>query len=274
MVARKEGNAGRATLDKIILNGSYGADGQNNEKFSDVKFLNREKTIKAHANYNFKATHKVTDELYIVEKDPLSATCRKLLQSSHATLSNAKFWYMTFYYKFMNRCLYKNKFHFIYTDTDSYMFAVAGDPSRDFNQNFDAIVTDREFYTKNYDLFFPKKKTLLTLEYEHCGYDMIALAPKNYRITDGKEETVKQKGVTITKTMNNHLNEEAFKKCINNGEIIPAENNVLRTKGQVMTKQILRKTGISGVCTKSVVLENQCCAPFIYGVPAENYHVK
>jgi hypothetical protein len=252
MIARKENNTGRAALDKIILDGSYGADGQNSA---------------------FKATHKVNDDLFIVEKDPVIATCKKPLQSSYATLSNAKFLYLTFVYKFMYKCLDQQKFHFIYTDTDSYMFAVAGDPTRDFNQNFEAIVKDKEFYANNYELFFPKKKTLLTLEYEHCGYDMIALAPKNYRITDRKEETIKQKGGTISKTVNTHLNEEAFKNCLNNGEIIPAENHVLRTKGTVMTKQILRKTGISGICTKSVVLENQCCAPFIHGISASNYHV-
>jgi hypothetical protein len=272
--AKKEGNTGRSILDKIVLNGSYGSDGQNNEKFTTIKFLNRDKTIKAHANYNFKATHKVTDDLFIVEKEPTSASCKKPLQSAFATLSNAKFWYLTFVYKFMNRCLDQSRFHFIYTDTDSYMFAVAGDPARGLEQNFDAIVTDREFYDKNYDLFFPKQKTLLTLEYEHCGYDMIALAPKNYYITDRIEETVKQKGVTIDGTRNTHLNKEAFEDCANNGVIAIAENNVLRTKNNHMTKQILRKTGISGVNTKSVVLENGCCCPFIHGLTSDNYHVK
>jgi hypothetical protein len=90
--AKKEGNTGRSILDKIVLNGSYGSDGQNNEKFTTIKFLNRDKTIKAHANYNFKATHKVTDDLFIVEKEPTSASCKKPLQSAFATLSNAKFW--------------------------------------------------------------------------------------------------------------------------------------------------------------------------------------
>jgi hypothetical protein len=144
------------------------------------------------------------------------------------------------------------------------MFAVAGDPNRGIDQNFDAIVKDREFYDKNYDLFFPKKKTLLSLEYEHCGLDMLALAPKNYYITDGTEETVKQKGVTIDANRNTHINREAFEKCLSEGKITDAENYVLRTKGLQMTKQLMKKTGISGVMTKMIVLENECCCPFIH----------
>jgi hypothetical protein len=65
------------------------------------------------------------------------------------------------------------------------------------------------------------------------------LAPKNYYITDRVEETVKQKGVTIDKNRNNHLNEDAFADCLFYGKISGAENNVLRAKGQHMTKQIL-----------------------------------
>jgi hypothetical protein len=272
--AKKAGNGGKSTLCKIILNGSYGADGQNNEKFSDIKFLNREKTIKAHASCNFKATHKVTDYLFIVEKDPLSASCKKPLHTAFATLSNAKFWYITFIYKFMNRCLDQSRFHFIYTDTDSYMFAIAGDPKRGLEQNFEAIVNDKEFYDNNYDLWFPKKKTLLTLEYEHCRYHMTALAPKNHYIDDGHEETVKQKGVTIDTHRNSHLNREAFKQCLTEGVIIGAQNNVLRAKGQHMTKHVLNKTGLSGVVTKSVVLENQYCCPFVYGLTSDKYHIE
>jgi hypothetical protein len=145
------------------------------------------------------------------------------------------------------------------------------------------IVIDHDFYNKNYNLFFPSKKTLLTLEYEHCGYDMVALAPKNYYITeqtmddrlahfDPKKVTVKQKGVTIDENRNTHINRDVFMDCLQNDNIYGAENVILRSKDQKMTKQIMRKTGISGTMTKMVVLPNEHCCPFIYGVPASNYH--
>jgi hypothetical protein len=105
------------------------------------------------------------------------------------------------------------RLYFVYIDTVSFTFAVAGDLSIEFEQNSEVLTKDRELYDKDYPLFFPKDKTLLTLEHEHCGYDMIALATRNFYTTeqsspewfaaaDLKKETVKQKGVTIDKNRN------------------------------------------------------------------------
>jgi hypothetical protein len=111
-IAKKAGNEGKSILCKIILNGSYGADGQNNEKFSKINFCNEEKATKMQAAGDFKHTTKVNDNLFIIEREPLAATCQKPLQSAFATLSNAKFWYLTFIYEFMNKRLDQSKFHF------------------------------------------------------------------------------------------------------------------------------------------------------------------
>jgi hypothetical protein len=131
----------------------------------------------------------------------------------------------------MTCCLDQPHFHSIYTDTDPYVFAVAGDPNRGVDWNFDAIMKDREFYGKNYDLFFPKTKKLLTLENEYCGLDVTVLAPKNCYTTDGTEETVKQKGVAIDGDRNAHINRDVFEICIRKGQILDAENCIPRTKG-------------------------------------------
>jgi hypothetical protein len=34
------------------------------------------------------------------------------------------------------------------------------------------------------------------------------------------------------------------------------------------------KNGIAGTHNKMIVLDNECCCPFIYGITAENYIVK
>jgi hypothetical protein len=113
---------------------------------------------------------------------------------------------------------------------------------------------------------------------------MIALAPKNYVIItdhthemdifDNKEQEVKLKGVSTRGNQNKQINKEAFEKCFHEGKMIGAENYILRTKNQQMSKQILRKNGISGVCTKSVVLENGACLPFIHGLKSSSYSFK
>ena len=85
---------------------------------------------------------------------------------------------------------------------------------------------------------------------------------------------MKQKGVKLTEYVNTNVNKEAMNKCIKSGETTEAENYILRSKDNRMTKQIQRKLGISGVNTKSVVMENGACLPFVYGVPSTNYDIK
>jgi hypothetical protein len=151
------------------------------------------------------------------------------------------------------------------------MWAVAGNPLRGYEQHFEDIVLDREFYNRNYPLWFPKCKTLLTLEYEHCGYNLIALAPKNYWCDDGNKKEVKLKGVSTRGNLNKHIDQRTFELCLNEKKIIGAKNFVLRMKDHVMTKQLIYKTGLSGVMTKAVVLANHSCVPFVYGISADDY---
>jgi hypothetical protein len=49
------------------------------------------------------------------------------------------------------------------------------------------------------------------------------------------------------------------------------KNYVLRAKENKMTPQLVKKVGISGIIKKSVVLSNQDCLPFVYGLTADNY---
>jgi hypothetical protein len=227
---------GENELCKNILNSSYGADGQNNEKFTNITFMGKRKALFAAAEFNFVNSTKINDDLYLVEREPRTASCKKPLQSAFATLSNAKYWFIRFVYGFMYKCLDMSRIHFIVCDTDSYMWAVAGTGEREkliregilagvsergrervmsmIVPHFEEVVVDREFYEKHYQTWFPRKKTLLTLEYEHCCRNMIALAPKNY-YHDGK---VKLKGVSTRGNLNKHINEQAFLDNIEKGK--------------------------------------------------------
>jgi hypothetical protein len=258
----------------------------------------------ATCNSTFQNKVRISDDVYLVEKDSVAASCKKPIQTAFATLSNAKYWFNTFVYKFMYKCLDRNKFHFVVCDTDSYMWAVAGDGSinkllhdevlkglspcardkilRKIVPHFEEIVCDRKFYEQHYPTWFPSKKTLLTLEYEHCCKNLIALAPKNYCcITeqykeDGKtvrKEDVRTKGATRRGNINKDINEKAFKENLSEGKIKSAQNYTLRQKDHRMTFQYIKKTALSGVITKAVVLENQAFAPFVHGISAKDYVV-
>jgi hypothetical protein len=295
IVAKKAGNKGVDALDKNIMNSSYGQDIQNNENFKTVRFLSKEKAMEAVVKGTFMNSTEITEDLYLVEKDPLSADCKKPLQSGFATLSNAKYWFITFVYKFMFRCLDPERFHFLVCDTDSYMWAVAdkgvrrdlikngilkglSDAGKEKMMNslitfhFEDILKDRQFYEANYDLWIPKKKKLMTLEYDHCCKTLIALAPRNYYCEGGKSKELKLKGISVK--LNKGIDGDAFRKCLHENTIVPAENYALRQKNHEMTKQLIRKSGLTGIHTKMVVLPNQACLPFVYGINADNYVIE
>jgi hypothetical protein len=65
---------GENALCKQILNASYGSDLQNNENFANVKFMSKEKALHAAVNASFISSLKVHNDLYLVEKESLSAT--------------------------------------------------------------------------------------------------------------------------------------------------------------------------------------------------------
>ncbi|GHU22481.1 hypothetical protein FACS189472_15360 [Alphaproteobacteria bacterium] len=88
------------------------------------------------------------------------------------------------------------------------------------------------------------------------------------------KKEVKLKGVSTRGNLNQHINEEAFNVCLKEGKIVEAENYVLRNRKHEMTMQLLRKTGLSGVMTKAIVLPNQACLPFIYDENEEGKLVK
>jgi hypothetical protein len=58
---------------------------------------------------------------------------------------------------------------------------------------------------------------------------------------------------------------EFLTKCMDMNRIHAIEGE------QVMVKNLINKVAISGIHTKMVVLENQSCAPYIYGMNADSY---
>jgi hypothetical protein len=181
---------------------------------------------------------------------------------------------MNFYYEFLNKCLDTDRFHFIVCDTDSMIFAVSGDLNRGLGQGFEGIIKDREYYNKWYSSWFPDTKQLVTLQYEHCCYNMVSLATRNYYEDDGNEGKIKQKGVTTKGKVDEQMNQKACVDCIKEGKITMARNYVLRVKEHKMTSQLIHKIWISGIITKSVVSPNQACCPFIYGLTADKYVIE
>jgi hypothetical protein len=134
------------TFYKICLNGAYGYDIMNTEKYAKISVMDEDKTFLAHLRPNFVASSPLSPGSYAVQTIPKSFSCDTCIIEGFFTLDNAKFWYLNFIYNFLYKCLDLDKIHFIEGDTDSMYWAVAGALDEPNTQGFKHIIKDHEFY--------------------------------------------------------------------------------------------------------------------------------
>ncbi|KAA6402369.1 MAG: hypothetical protein EZS28_002104 [Streblomastix strix] len=259
------------------MNSSYGSDGMNTEKYHKVKIMNRKQTERAIRSNAFMDEQKISEDSYIVQMNPEHCSCKTPLQLAFFVLDNAKYWYPNFTYNFMYKCLDMNRIHFIEEDTNSAYWAISGNPNEDFTQQFNAIIKTSDFYNDNANYFFSSirgdvydEKKILGLVIERQGISMIALAPKNYMIETNycANSKIKLKGVNYKP---NKLTKEQIVDCINEGKITKCTNMRLGQKNHQMSQLSIEKNGITGIHTKAIVLENESCCPYLFGLTAYDY---
>lgn len=264
---------------KISMNGSYGYDGMNTEKFNKVKFCSKDQTYREILSDTYMDAREINEDLYIVQMNNKRVNCNTCLQEAFWTLDNAKFWYLTFIYDFMKKCLDMNKIHFIEGDTDSMYWAIAGNPNESNTQAFKYVVRNRKFYNRHIYKFMPNpnkglddEKKILGLAIEKQGDNMIALAPKCYTIwSDNKCISLKLKGVSLKK---NNIKSEDYRNVIENNITVKGYNINLQMKDGIMSKITIVKNALTAAHTKMIVLENQCCCPFVKGLDAKDYIIQ
>ncbi|KAA6387680.1 MAG: hypothetical protein EZS28_016796 [Streblomastix strix] len=146
--AKLDENKGQKQFFKIVMNSSYGNDGMNTEKYHKVKIMNKKQTERAIISNVFMDEQKVSEDSYHVQMNP-------------------------------EHCSYMNRIHFIEGDTDSAYWAISGNPSEDFTQQFNAVINDRDFYNENAKYFLPTisidvhdEKKILGLAIERQGSSM------------------------------------------------------------------------------------------------------
>ncbi|KAA6332215.1 MAG: hypothetical protein EZS28_053302, partial [Streblomastix strix] len=71
----------------------------------------------------------------------------------------------------------------------------------------------------------------------------------------------------------NKITKDQIVDCINEGKITKSTNMRLGQKNHQMSQLSIEKNGITGIHTKMIVLENQSCCPFMYGLTAKDYSV-
>ncbi|KAA6381809.1 MAG: hypothetical protein EZS28_022662 [Streblomastix strix] len=140
---------------KLIIIASYGYDTLNTEKFGKIKMLDKADTFIAQHHPNHIGTRRISASTFAVQIKPKTATCFKSIQSGVFTLDNAKYQYLNYIYNFMYKCLDRQRFHFVLADTDSIYKAIAGDRAKDCHQQFESIVTYKQFYDQHVYQYLP-----------------------------------------------------------------------------------------------------------------------
>ena len=268
---------GRELFYKTCLNGSYGYDGKNTEKYTKTTIKKKNDTYLAQIYTNFVDTRKINDDCFAVTFNPRNYKCDTCIQEAFFTLDNAKFWYLNFIYNFMYKCLDMDRIHYVEGDTDSMYWAIAGNPNADYHQRFNYVIRDQEFYNEHVYEWFPDpskdvydEKKILGLAIEKEGENCIALAPKCYTIwnNDGTTKSLKLKGVSLKK---NRIVSADYKTALES--TVQGKNINLQLKNHTMSKVTVVKNALTATHTKVIVLPNQVCAPFIHGIKADAYKV-
>ncbi|KAA6353620.1 MAG: hypothetical protein EZS28_050853 [Streblomastix strix] len=265
------------------MNSSYGSDGMNTEKYTEIKVMDKKGALKAHLSNTFMDEQQLGDNAYAVQMNPETCTCKTPIQEAYFVLDNAKYWYLNYIYNFMHKAFDMEKMHFVEGDTDSAYWAVSGSAEAGYLQQFNYVIKDKQFYDDNAKYFFPTiegdlmdEKKILGLAPENQGTEMFAPAPKNYYIKVGEKtnglnemkEKIKIKGVNQKTTK---ISKQNIVDNINDGTITKATNMRLGQKNYIMSKIATQKNGITGIHTKMIVLKDQSCCPYVYGLKASDY---
>jgi hypothetical protein len=260
MKAKRERNKLMEQFCKIVLNASYGMDALNTEKYNRSVLVDRNIAFINQLKDTFVSTEQLDGEMFLQQLKPHTIKCQTALASAYFTLDNGKYWVLNFIYNCLNKCLDKKRFHFIETDTDSLYFAVAGDKEKGIGQGFNEIVLDTMLWTF-IEKELLKEKKLLGFAVEKTGSEMYAIAPKQYAIYNGENETLKNKGINMKVSA---AGMSDYVDVISNGNSKEEKNIIeLRTIGGKKVKLALDKWSLTGIHNKMKVMSNGVCYPFI-----------
>ncbi|KAA6403510.1 MAG: hypothetical protein EZS28_000956 [Streblomastix strix] len=271
----------------LIINASYGYNTLNIEKFGMIKMLDKVGTFIAQHHPNHIGTGLISVNTFAVQIKPKTATCFTSLQSGVFTLDDAKYWYLNFIYNFMYKCLDRRRFHFVLADTDSIYIALAGESAKDCYQQFQVIITDKQFYDQHVYQYLPDPnkdiydyEKILGFGIENEEYELTSLVPKCYSMIVHKRNNEKQqfefkpkiasKGISQSQQIShndyvNVINKDIVKKTI---------NGTLKMYDNVTSSIQVEKYALTGFNNKSIIPRNQCCCPYIKGLKANDYQIK
>ncbi|KAA6395106.1 MAG: hypothetical protein EZS28_009373 [Streblomastix strix] len=278
--AHIEGNKGEELKNKLEANTTFGYDSINTEKYQDFRLCNKKNVWKHHMSNTFLTDKQISENCFIVELEKKRCQCSTPLQVAYFTMDNSKYFYLNAFYNFLTPCLDMNYIHVIYGNIDSLCLAIAHESWP---------VKDKQLWDKFYPHLFPAsndyndKKKILGWNIESEATTCLALVPKCYYmenqrdITSGNSNNMNQNAIMklngVKQEQNSQINKKQFQDNIDKNIITKVNNTSLIHKQEILSQVIQERIGISGINTKTIVLRNQACAPYVNGVKADKYFI-
>ncbi|KAA6389773.1 MAG: hypothetical protein EZS28_014699 [Streblomastix strix] len=151
---------------KLLIKASYRFNTLYTEKFGKIKLLDKADTFIAYHHLSHIDTRRINAKIFAVQFNPKAATCFTSLLTG--------------------KCLDRKPLHFVLADTESIQIAIAGDPNKNYHQQFESIVTDKQFYDQHVYQYLPDPnkdiydyKKILGFGIENEGYELTSLGPKD-----------------------------------------------------------------------------------------------
>lgn len=280
--ARRDGDkdpsmAIRADSTKLVGNSAFGRTGMNKSKHNTTKYLTDIYKARRRVNsWTFRDLNeiKTIDDKVVFEITQGKRTVRQNcpLQVASAVYQMAKLRMLEFYHDCVDKFIDRADYQYIEMDTDSAYMAITSKSINDIIKPSMREQWEKERYDWFPDNRTPESKAyqrrtpgLFKVEWE--GDAMVALTSKMYCCRGDGYDKSSAKGIQASKNAE-VLQFDNFKKVLDEGSIIQAENRGLRAmNGEVFTYQ-QKKDGLCPIYDKRIVLEDGVCTiPLLQGVP-------
>ncbi|KAA6401718.1 MAG: hypothetical protein EZS28_002759 [Streblomastix strix] len=85
--AKIERNKGLEQFCKITMTSSYGSDGMNTEKYTEIKVMDQKGALKSHLSNTFMDEQQLSDNAYAVQLNTETCTCKTPIQEAYFLLT-------------------------------------------------------------------------------------------------------------------------------------------------------------------------------------------
>ena len=243
---------------KTVGNSAFGRTIMNKNKHKKTQFCDEKKFNKLKCKPTFYDAVEY-DNLYEVTQKKKTIKQNMPIQIGCTVFDDSKLRMLQFYYDCVDKYIDRSDFQYIEMDTDSAYMALTDDFEKLIRLELrDEFEQDKSNWfprtdTKEHKAFDKRKPGLFKIEYEGDG--MVALCSKSYYVWGSGKNKFSCKGIQKCKNIE-ILNKIKYLQCLQNQEIINANNKGFRFTNKCIKTYEQNKIGLTPIYTKGILFED------------------